>query len=84
MAHHQFEIECGQNQQQALKREPPRLQFELGQPGLTDATGLEGQLLLAQVLLPPDALEDNPQLGRGADHLLDCSHDLLGFLIVTV
>jgi hypothetical protein len=54
----------------------------LGEPGLTDATGLEGQLLLAQALLPPDAFEDNPQLGRGADHLLTGSHKALGFSIV--
>jgi hypothetical protein len=28
--------------------------------------------------LPPDAFEEHPQLGRGADHLLACGHGLLG------
>jgi hypothetical protein len=32
-------------------------------------------------LLPPDAFEEHPQLGRGADHVLACGHDLLGISI---
>jgi hypothetical protein len=32
-------------------------------------------------LLPPDAFEEHPELGRGADHLLACGHDLLGISI---
>jgi hypothetical protein len=77
----QFEVEGGQDQQQALQGEAPRLQFELGEPGLAGTTGLEGQLLLTQALLPPDAFEEHPELGRGADYLLACGHDLLGISI---
>ena len=80
--HHQFQVECGQDQQQALHGEAARLQLELGEPGLAGATGLEGQILLAQALLPPDAFEEHPELGRGADHLLACGHDLLGISII--
>ena len=77
-SHHQFQVERGQDQQQALHGEAARLQLELGEPGLAGATGLEGQILLAQALLPPDAFEEHPLLGRGADHLLACGHGLLG------
>ena len=75
--HHQYQVECGQDQQQALHGEAPRMQLELGEPGLAGATGLEVQLLLAQTLLPKGASGERPQLGRGADHLLACGHDLL-------
>jgi hypothetical protein len=51
--HHQFEVEGGQDQQQALQGEATRLKLQLGKPGLAVATSLMRLILLALALLPP-------------------------------
>ena len=53
----------------------------IGKTTLVQMVQADAQAEGISSLLPPDAFEEHPQLGRGADHLLACGHDLLGFSI---
>ena len=65
---------------------------QIGQDFAPDQPGIGGTIFVLTVqadaqaegissLLPPDAFEEHPELGRGADHLLACGHGLLGISI---
>ena len=65
---------------------------QIGQDFAPDWPGIGGTILVLTVqadaqaegissLLPPDAFEEHPELGRGADYLLACGHGLLGISI---